>query len=466
MDKKEIDEFFEEYIKTYVPYKDKKFYQLFIENLKDRYINNLYNVTPHDLKEMYEKQNIPINVYTQILIQLGVPEEIVKKLTIREKSRFLETISDFQRFKGSIEFFKKVAGSFFDKVNIYELYAGDDDEHGWIMKPVLIYKGSEFQEQIKKPISYNEVYQEIPSFLIPLKRLIDYKVDGLATFPIKTNIILLEYDFTVPVNDIQELILSSFLKKHGNDEIHLYFDENIFKLKLREIYFIWYYILSKYHKTIWHALKNLDSKWISETEAYDLEELDKVMVEYQKIETANDLEVFLRKYVTPKIDVKITRTITIKNMEESLKKINKDIFNFLENRLFQRDNIDLKKESIKVMNQIYNSIIQYQFNKVDNQFSFYFNFFLSSLPLLRRNIDDTCSYLLFYNFKPYHVELLKRANEGVRVDDLAVLDDKILFDIEIIYTSFVSEVMDKIIIDIETNSINEIGFYDEYVIPD
>jgi hypothetical protein len=76
---------------------------------------------------------------------------------------------------------------------LYELYIDQVDDGRWLFKPIPVI---EQIPSLVSDISYPEVYQEIPSLLISLDRLVTLKTESDAIFPIKSNIVLLEYDFS------------------------------------------------------------------------------------------------------------------------------------------------------------------------------------------------------------------------------------------------------------------------------
>jgi hypothetical protein len=171
---------------------DSNLYQVIVKFISEQYLENIYDPLPYELKSMFEDKVIPPEVYGRILESIGLQRDIVSKLNLNEKIRFLEALSDFQRYKGSIRFFKRIASAF-DRFNLYELYIDQVDDGRWLFKPIPVI---EQIPSLVSDISYPEVYQEIPSLLISLDRLVTLKTESDAIFPIKSNIVLLEYDFS------------------------------------------------------------------------------------------------------------------------------------------------------------------------------------------------------------------------------------------------------------------------------
>jgi len=104
----DIRNFFDAYIKPYAPYREEKVYNTLMNTLSEYYYGQLYTVIPNELKQIYEDANFNTPaIYNQLLINIGVPQQIIDKISLSDKLIFLRTLADFERYKGTISFFKK-----------------------------------------------------------------------------------------------------------------------------------------------------------------------------------------------------------------------------------------------------------------------------------------------------------------------------------------------------------------------
>jgi len=80
--------------------------------------------------------------------------------------------------------------------------------------------------------------------------------------------------------------------------------------------------------------------------------------------------------------------------------------------------IGKKAEINTILSEIYSSLILYASTYAgDIYFSQYVDYFLRYLPQIIINPEQTTSYTILYNLKPYHVELYSSYNTGVRIHD-------------------------------------------------
>lgn len=437
-----IKEYYTDFIKQYLPYKNSNTYNKFIDFFSNVYLNKLYCDVPYTLKELYEQNTIPSEVYNNILYAIGLNKDIIEQLSLKDKALFLYNLSDFERYKGTVKLFKKIADTFNDKLNIYEFYVGEDDVGDWILKPKLIYQGSTIQDQIKIPFYYNDVYYSIPSLLIPIDNLVHMKLESTTAFPLKTNMLLLEYDFTCDADILINIIISSILRDYGTLNVSLYMKDNIYQLKLLDVYYLWFYIISKTFN-IKRSYNMMSVPRFSYRNAYHITELDKICYEYNSIKTTNDIQKFYEKYIAKKTGAIHSKEENKTTMSEVMKNISIDLYEYLETRLFyMTEKPQLLYEANRVLNEIYGSLMILEDDSTDINFSNYFKEFLKNLPIITYVPENTTSYSLFYNLKPYHVELITRANNSIRPKDIITQDDTYTFTMEMVRTEFISELED------------------------
>lgn len=120
--KKNITEYFDEYIKQFRPYKNNPVYRAFMSFILDNYIDLIYDVQPDKLKQLFEDQIIASDMVDTLLVSIGLPQALINELTIASKIIILRSMADFERYKGTVKMIKTIGGSFSDMISYYELY--------------------------------------------------------------------------------------------------------------------------------------------------------------------------------------------------------------------------------------------------------------------------------------------------------------------------------------------------------
>ena len=121
-----ILEYFDRYIKSFTPYRDKPVYRAFIEFIVKNFVELIYNIQPKDFKDLYEDQIISTTLIDLLLVSIGLPENLIHKLTTATKLIIMKTFSDFERYKGTIKFVKTIGSNLNDNISYYELYTDYD----------------------------------------------------------------------------------------------------------------------------------------------------------------------------------------------------------------------------------------------------------------------------------------------------------------------------------------------------
>ena len=124
-----ILEYFEDYIKTYSAYKDEPTYKALISFTIQYYLDIIYNKQPELFKELFENQTIRSELVDLLLVSIGLPERVIRSITITSKFVILKSFSDFERYKGTVKFFRSIGGSFSDVISYYELYIDYDENY-------------------------------------------------------------------------------------------------------------------------------------------------------------------------------------------------------------------------------------------------------------------------------------------------------------------------------------------------
>ena len=446
MEYNELKNYFDDYIKQYFPYKNSNVFQSLANFISEKYLKNLYQDIPATFKSLYENSTILTSVYDQLLVAIGLPSKIINKLNFSEKIIFLKSMSDFQKYKGTVLFFQNVSKSFADKFDIYELYA-DRLAGEWILKPELIYKGSGLDSEIHS-LNYETVYNKVPTLLVSEQQLDSLKDNNDTRFPIKTNLILLDYNLNSSVNTMIGLIISTILKEYGSSTIPIYFQNENFEFTLKEIYYIWYYILTRHYKTKWlkfdlRRIINYDS----DINPYNMSELDNLMAEYESISSVVEAEKFYNENIAIHFsEMYYTKEQTISDMEVIIKNISSEFFNYFENRLNDLSGDTLIRETDDILTEIFNSLILfYRDNSSDILFFKYFETFLYTLSHIILDPEQSTSYIILSNLKPFHTELITQYESSIVCDDkfnIVTPEIDYSFLIEILFIDFIGDMND------------------------
>lgn len=442
MDKEQIKEYFEKYISTYPAYKADKLFSGLANYLVDYYYDDVYNNLPIELKTLYENQELQSNVYDKFLIAIGVPKQVINKLNYKEKIVFLKSLSDFRRYKGTIDFIRKIGKSFDDTFNVYELYIDYDKvSSDWVFKPVLIYKDTDLKE-VREKIPYQEVYDSLPNFIIPKEQLENSRLNSQITLPIKSNILLLDEQIVTDISLLRNLIISTFLKDYKDNYINIYFSDVQYSLNIGTIYYAWYYLACRYYGTPWLRIPSTTfmlqfNDFSNPFSVYDLKD---ILSEYEALENNQEIDLFYQNYLEPFSQYVQSEDLTINQMGDRLNNLDNAFSEYLSQRIDL--SVDPNKEINTIINEIYNSLIYYRDTysigigvSSEDPFIEYFDYFLESLPQLTIDPKDTTSYILIYNFKPYHTELLSNISNVLTYNDKfnsVILSDSHWFHFEMI----------------------------------
>ena len=118
----DLKEYFEKFFVNYAPFRDSKVYSTIIDKLFNNYFNDAYNNIPTTFKDAYEEQKIPIEFYNNILLSVGFNNDILNKLSYKDKEILLKTFTNFNIYKGTLNQIQKVASDFEEELNLYELF--------------------------------------------------------------------------------------------------------------------------------------------------------------------------------------------------------------------------------------------------------------------------------------------------------------------------------------------------------
>jgi len=506
----DLQEFFDLYIKNFLPFRDDPFYQKLMNYLLNYYYDKLYNQDPEIFKKIWEDQIIPYEVLDNILISLGYPPKILKNFTIREKILILNFFHDIYGYKASIEFIKRLF-VFDEEIGIYELYLDRESNGSWVYKPRLIQKHENISELSNISFPFEDIYRQIPSLLYSEEFLEEqYQSVGLS-LPIKSNILLLDYHHIREISLINDFIVAVFLREYYESEIGLYFYDNYFFTTLWKIYYLWYYIFSKFfvldnqiseNKILWKAKKDyanrkyirmiynplklsefyIDGKTNYKTidkysygtiiteKVPDMKKLDDILNWYKSIQSREEMDKFYKEIFIKSNFHQVVKEmdVSFKTLKFSYSILDPKISNYIDQRL--EGTLDPKSELFRILDEIYNSLLLFiERSKNTNLKNYGKNYFLKSLPQIAISPKETKTYIMLYNFKPFHTELLSDSTIGLIVPPSDKFN-KVFVDSEakqFIFELFNASILDfsyeYAIFDIEIPKISDLSIFSSII---
>jgi hypothetical protein len=486
-----IKEFFDNFIKPFAPYQEEKVYNSLINNLEEYFYQHAYDVVPTELKQIFESTDFESEtLYNKFLLAVGVSENIINNITFDNKIIFLRSLSDFMRYKGTVTFFQKVGEVFGDKVNIYELYI-DKVGDNWVFKPVSVYIQENIDEYLDN-IAYNVIFNAVPSLILSEDQLNELYSEEKLILPIKSNIVLLNNTTIQYSSLINNLIVTFFLYTYRNEYINIYFSNDVVKpIILKNIYFLWYYLTTRYYGIKWNAF-NADTvirliyndqfpSFIGDRLG-QIENLQNIIDTYNNIDieyTAtrhydNSRETQLNLYNDILTAFRYNNAefdeTTINDMYTELSILNSDTLTYINNRISD-SSLTEREELNLILQELYLSLQLYTVEHYDDGYFFsYSSYFLNSLSQILIKPEDTVTYKILHDLKPYHVEFYNSALSILHVSDnfnKVCIDDEtdLSFQLDISKASAVT-VGETIQYDFEKSLVSDVICRDSYVIND
>lgn len=117
----DLRNYFDKFLIPYAPYRESKIYNTIINKILKTYFDDSYNQIPSIFKSTFEEQKIPIELYNIILLSVGFTEDILNKISYKDKEILLKSYTDFNIFKGTLNQIREVCSDFEEELNLYEL---------------------------------------------------------------------------------------------------------------------------------------------------------------------------------------------------------------------------------------------------------------------------------------------------------------------------------------------------------
>ncbi|RLA79659.1 MAG: hypothetical protein DRG78_12505 [Epsilonproteobacteria bacterium] len=418
----DVKEFFELFINDYIPYKDSDIYNSIIEFLTQYYTEHSYQSIPEEYVDLFENQTLKSSVYDTVLLSLGFTKSVLDKLSTNDKLTLINVFSDFNRYKGSIKSFQTISDNFESNFNIYELMITKDTVTGeWVFSPYPIYIHANLQDSIiTEPFTYEQIINSTDYFYINKEYLEGLEANLSVTFPIKSNLVLLDHNYITEISEAQDLIGYIIYKEFYYDNLIIFFSDGEYSLEFNKLLSVWYYIMMHYYtlnETIGKSFIvdslefNIIFNIFSPGFTYTYEDIPIILDEFNSISTRSDVLDFQDKWLIPLSNYSYPSDLTqdtFKSLMES--NIPNDLKTYLDNRI-ANSSIDARYEANLILTELYNSLITFSLSVDDTDRGEYFNIFVSRLPLITKRVEDTVGYYLLDFVKPYHVEFIGRTIE-------------------------------------------------------
>jgi|SaaInl8_200m_RNA_FD_contig_51_845028_length_7512_multi_10_in_0_out_0_3 hypothetical protein len=415
----DTNNFFDTFVKNHPLYQVDKSFMVLIDNFRDVFLNETYEILPELFKDLYEKGEIPSDVYDQVLIDCGVSQLLLNELTTLEKKIFINTLTDFQKYKSTVSLTESVIKAYGNNFEAYELYVDYNTTRGrWECKPYPIYK-PDYNDGFTRTISYRAVYESVPTLLIHENQLDLMRQQNLAAFPLKTNIVFISSNYNQSITSyLQNLIISVFYNTYYDTTIDINFQDATFNVSLHTFLLIWLYLI--FNKTTSEVinLSGININFSLDQLTISIDDLDDILDEYEQLGTSTlsrifsedtietDFDNFYYKYIYPlKTEIKSTSTTLDKDQLSILIKATDPILlDYLDEKIGDTST-NISNVAI-LIGDLVKSVEDYKKTSTDVNFVKYFSYFKSFLPTIDFLPEQNTVYKILYYVKPFHTEFL------------------------------------------------------------
>lgn len=421
MNSEDIKLFFENYIKDYLPYKNEELYQSLSKIIFEDYLNEIYIDDPKEFKDMFEKSVMPQEVYDNLLIGIGLPKYIVNTLNSWDKQLFIEHLSNFYQNKGSIQIIKDILLTYDNNISVYELYL--TYENGlWVFKPKCVHYDG-ITEKLVNNFSFQEVYRKSLHFFINETQLESMRINNDIVLPLKTNLLMLDFENNTSVSLINGIVLSAFMKQYKNHTITITFDSDFFNVSLSLINTLWFYLITAYFNHSWGTLNNtlLYFDYKNAPNKHNIYNIESIIDDYDKIDTESNnfrheiddyyFSNFIKYYET---DLEINNNLTEHDLFNYIFNNHPALAKYIEKQL---DIFDKNYYIEKLLSEIYYMVHKYFKQTNDHYLQKYGFEWLNYLPKLNLSLDQTAEYMLLQEMAPKHTEIINNQFSGLSIND-------------------------------------------------
>lgn len=302
----------------------------------------------------------------------------------------------------------------------FKIISKGQSKGNWILRPRPVYIHPKM-EQVTEVFSYEEAYNKIPTLLVSIEQLDELKSRDELVLPTKSNIILLDYTSTIDANPLNKLIFTILMEYIGDDYFSVFLtgSSGTTTISYNTAFLLWYYLLAKYYNV---TLEGVDLMFhivmgTKKVTDYVLEDIPRIVEKYESLQTRSEIYQFYQEYIEePFIRPYENEKPTIPIMSETLRKIDSEMWEYVENRLNTAENVE---QDIRfLLDELYASMVlsfdRYRDKPIVYQ---YIPMLLQFTTQITTNIKATDSYKLVYNLKPFHTEILDLARNKILIDD-------------------------------------------------
>ncbi len=444
MTRDEMREYFEHYIEPYMPYRESNTYKALMNHLVNRFYEEIYINSPDVFRKMFEDQEVPQEIFDNVLVNLGMPQRVILELDIAAKITILTAFSDFQKYKSTIGFIENIGAVFYDRFALYELYL-DKFGSSWIFRPKIIYK-SERMEDLVSQISWSTVSENCPGWQITRELLNSQYDNEELILPLKTNIVYMRHNRTTELAMIYMIIITLTLNEVRELFITIFFLDNTIAMELNTAIYLWYYLLTRYHNGVYPGYGTMDSIVFDAITIDGMGgwwntpgQIPSILAQYDALENVQEVEVFYNEFFDPlRKNFGPKSPVSVSSMELVLGSLDSSVKDYVLDRL--SGSSDEQSEISSMLSNMFSSLKVFFSPSVIDEITYPgvldgAPYVLNSLPQISYNAETTPTYQLFNSFKPYHTELIAEATAGLVSEDkmdLIYQTDEFLYYLDLV----------------------------------
>jgi len=220
-----------------------------ISLIENNLIDDLYKNIPKDLVSILDKSSFleSIDYFKNKLIEVGIPENIVEKLSYTDYIKLLKVFSIFIKDVSSVKFIKDLVNIFGDNISIAELYIDynkEEDDLYFIPKWIVV-SGS--NSSLPYKISYEKIYDKARTFLVPKSALLNEIKNSNIVLPIKTNLLYIDESISYSFDIVNNILIQYFLKYYGNTPVEFTVGNSKFSVYIKDVASLFEYINLLYY---------------------------------------------------------------------------------------------------------------------------------------------------------------------------------------------------------------------------
>ena len=439
-----LEKYFETYLEKFTPFRDKQLYIELIKFFKETYFKDSYVNIPFVLKQLFENQTIPTNIYNLLLLSLGFPKSVINNAILPQKKILLEVFGDFNRYKGSRYLINTFLTAYHQRTNAYELYI-DYRNGDWCFVPWNIHHDDQI-DLITTPLDYDEINALARHFLISKQQLTAQKNNERIVLPIKSNILYLQSEENLYISYIENIIFMATLQKFQHTPFVYYALDQTLVTTLLGIIQMWLYLLLRSNHSSFPAIAAATQIIITSGSSFPYS-IDPgpynvkttLQAAYDNITTIRERDAFFKTFIrntlfdptkfetiaysSPEITITSLRT----KFQSPLSPVGSLFVDYIDTRL---DNaVNFQQEANLIFEEIRNSVLYWNTSQGDVLLDEYIDYilrFLDTTHPCQMYQKDSFVYNFLEFVKPYHTDLIRHRSNIIQIKDkfeALLLDD-------------------------------------------